>query len=273
VFRVEVEDGRSLAVQHYRGTGGPPVVLVHGGGWNHHTWDRVLPALLSAGHEVVTFDQRACGESDPDFAAVSISDLGGDVVTVADACSLDRFGLVGWSLGGAVVVDAAVRLGERVTHLVITGGATPRLVQGSDWPVGLPEGMNEFVLQAINDDRVGFYWQMAKTLCHNPADEMFLHWAWQQWMQSGVMSARSYANLFEIDQRRQMATLKNPTLVMHGRHDQFVPYEVAERAVDMLEHGTLLTFEESGHAPFLEQGPAYNSALLDFLTSVPGLQA
>jgi len=273
VFRVEVEVERSLSVQHYRGGGGRAVVLVHGGGWNHRTWDRVVPALLSAGHEVVTFDQRACGESDPDFMAVSIADLGADVVAVADACALNRFALVGWSLGGAVVVDAAARLGDRVTHLMITGGATPRLVQSSDWPLGLPAGTGPVVLQAINDDRIGFYWQMAKTLFYGPVDEMVLQWAWQQWMSAGVLSAHSYANLFDIDQREQMAALQPPTLVMHGRHDMFVPYEIATRAAELLPRGRLITFEKSGHAPFLEEGRAFNSALLDFLKAESGLQA
>jgi non-heme chloroperoxidase len=263
--RVRVEGDHSLAVQHYRSDRDKAILLVHGGGWNHRTWDRIVPPLLAADYEVVTFDQRACGDSDSDFTDVSIADLSGDVVSVADACGLDRFALMGWSLGGAVAVDAATRLGNRVTQLVIASGATPRLVQDTDWPVGLPEGSGPFILQAIHDDRVGFYWQMAKALFFGPVDEVLVQWAWQQWMQSGVMSAHSYANLFEIDQRAQLAALAVPTLVMHGRHDTFVPYEVAERAVQLSRHATLVTFEESGHAPFLEESTAFVNALLEFL--------
>lgn len=270
--RVFVDGEHSLAVQHYARGRGRAVVLVHGGGWNHRTWDRVVPALLAAGHEIVTFDQRACGNSDLDFTAVSIADLGGDVVVVAEACGLDRFALVGWSLGGAVAVDAAARLGDRVTQLVITSGATPRLVQGTDWPIGLPEGTNSLVLQAINEDRICFYLQMAQSLFHGAVDDAVVQWAWQQWMQSGVMAAHSYANLFEIDQRQQLAALDVPTLVMHGRHDTFVPYPVAMRAAELQPRGSLVTFESSGHAPFLEEGPAYSRALVDFLAGVPSCQ-
>jgi len=210
---------------------------------------------------------RACGDSDPDFGDVSIAHLGGDVISVADACGLDRFALVGWSLGGAVAIDAAARLGDRLARLVITGGATPRMVQASDWPVGFPEGMAESVLQAINDDRIGFYWQMAESLFHQAVSPHVVQWAWQQWMESGVASALSYANLFEIDQRAQMAALTVPTLLIHGRHDTLVPYEIASCAAQLLINGKLMTFEQSGHAPFLEEGASYVSALLQFLAA------
>jgi alpha-beta hydrolase superfamily lysophospholipase len=83
-------------------------------------------------------------------------------------------------------------------------------------------------------------------------------------MQSGVMSAHSYANPFEIDQRAQLAALDIPTLVMHGRHDTFVPHEIASRAADLLPRGALITVEHNGHAPFLQEGAAYVSALLEF---------
>jgi non-heme chloroperoxidase len=107
--RLAVEQDRTLSFEFHPGApANPVVVLSHGWGMNARAWDDVTARLCDAGHSVLVYDHRACGHSDKDFRDVSIDALGSDVVALCDHLALSSVVLNGWSLGGAVVVDAAV---------------------------------------------------------------------------------------------------------------------------------------------------------------------
>lgn len=106
---------------HYRmaGSGDPVVVLVHGWSCDSGYWDAQVP-VLAARHTVVTLDLAGHGAS----SAASRSDwsmraFGRDVAAVVDALpGRPQVVLVGHSMGGPVIAEAAVVLGDRVTGLI-----------------------------------------------------------------------------------------------------------------------------------------------------------
>src|ERR1700744_4678138 len=92
------------------------MVLVHGpfsGAW---CWEPVLPGLRAAGHEVETFDLPGQNEDTTPVAEVSLDRY------AERACEVLAQGppavLVGHSMGGMVVTQAAARTPERVTALI-----------------------------------------------------------------------------------------------------------------------------------------------------------
>ena len=97
----------------------PPVVFLHGGGLNAHTWDIVCAALRRERH-CLALDQRGHGESEwspeMDYATESHA---GDVGAFVDALKLERFVLVGMSLGGANGLAWAGRHSQRLAGLVM----------------------------------------------------------------------------------------------------------------------------------------------------------
>ncbi|OYU72022.1 MAG: alpha/beta hydrolase, partial [Alphaproteobacteria bacterium PA3] len=131
----QLSDGRRVYFEHYAGTK-TPFVLSHGWGMSSTIWVDVIERLLKAGHEVLAIDHRGCGKSDRDFDDVSISALAGDIVDIVTARNLRPAILNGWSLGGAVVVEAVDRLGAAAAGLVLTCAASPRYVQADDFPYG-----------------------------------------------------------------------------------------------------------------------------------------
>ena len=257
-MRIAVEGDRCLHVERHGPSDGQTALLVHGGGCNRRVWDTVVPALLADGRPVVTMDLRACGWSDQDFDSLAIPELGRDVVRVLDALAVDSADLVGWSLGGAVVVEAALLLKERVRRLVVVGGATPTS--------GMPPEALEQIGRALADDRAAFYRGLTDVLFH--ADRPDLRsWCFDIFMSSGVRHDESIASLADVDHREQLGRIVAPALVCHGRHDQFVPLALGEALAAGLPNGELCVFEESGHAPFLEEPAAFRSDLLSFLGS------
>lgn len=100
-----------------RGSGEPTLVLVHGwmndrGIWGEHR------TTLAQTHRVVALDLGGHGASGTDRSDWTIDAFGEDVVAVVDQLDLDRLVLVGFSMGGAVALEAAELLGGRVSGIV-----------------------------------------------------------------------------------------------------------------------------------------------------------
>lgn len=100
------------------GQGGVPVIFVHGLAGNRHAWDNQFEhAQLT--RRAVILDLRGHGESEPAADGdYSIQAYASDVLAVADALNLERFVLVGHSLGGAVAGAVAGKAPDRVAGLL-----------------------------------------------------------------------------------------------------------------------------------------------------------
>ncbi|MGN7227274.1 alpha/beta fold hydrolase [Dietzia maris] len=262
-----VEGENRVYFEHHTTGGTQTIVLAHGWGMSGRVWDYVIPQLLENKIDVVTVDARACGQSDKDFNDVSIAALGSDIVSVVDHLGLDRVVLNGWSLGGAVVVDAAAKLGNKLEGLVLTGGATPRYTNTDDWTSGIPaEGMPD-MMAAMNDDRVTFLRNLAGAQCHVDVGQPVIEWMWGIFNQSGVRSNVTMGELEVIDQRALVEKITAPVLVVGGKHDQTVPFTIAQNQAEAFQNARLVAME-TGHVPFIEAREDYRSELLGFLAQV-----
>lgn len=99
------------------GTGEPAIVLVHGWTNSRGIWGR-HPITLSREYQVVAVDLAGHGESGSNRTEWTMEAFGQDVGAVVDQLALERVVLVGFSMGGGVVLDASLRLGERVLGVV-----------------------------------------------------------------------------------------------------------------------------------------------------------
>jgi pimeloyl-ACP methyl ester carboxylesterase len=104
---------------HYETTGKrrPALVLVHCWTCDSTFW-RDQVARLAKKSQVVTLDLAGHGRSSRTRTDYTMQAFGQDVKAVADELKLDRMVLVGHSMGGAVILEAAKRLGGRVVGLV-----------------------------------------------------------------------------------------------------------------------------------------------------------
>jgi pimeloyl-ACP methyl ester carboxylesterase len=109
-------DGVSIAFD-VQGQGEPTLVLVHGWALDHHLWDEHAPRLARR-HRVVTLDLPGHGESGKERARWTMAAFGEDVKTVVEVLGANDVVLVGHSMGGPVVLEAARRMPDRVKGIV-----------------------------------------------------------------------------------------------------------------------------------------------------------
>src|ERR1700674_3735882 len=103
---------------HAAGKGDPALVFVHCGGCERSFWDGQV-AHFAAKYRVVALDLAGHGQSGVGRKDWTMPAFGQDVVSVVEALGLKRVVLIGHSLGGPVVLEAARRMPGRVAGLVL----------------------------------------------------------------------------------------------------------------------------------------------------------
>ena len=104
-------------VYEAHGEGTPALVFVHGWSCDRSYWAGQLHPF-SRQFRVVAVDLAGHGESGLGREAWTMGAFGGDVAAVVDKLGLERMILIGHSMGGDVIVEAARRLPGRVAGLV-----------------------------------------------------------------------------------------------------------------------------------------------------------
>ena len=92
-------------------------VLVHGAWHGSWCWEKVVPILREAGHEVGAPDLRGHGEDETPAAEVTLADYAERVCDILDE-QPEPVVLVGHSMGGIVTSEAAERRPEKIRLLV-----------------------------------------------------------------------------------------------------------------------------------------------------------
>ncbi|MBS1884766.1 MAG: alpha/beta hydrolase [Actinobacteria bacterium] len=111
-------DGMSMG---YRtGGSGFPLIMVIGRSATMAEWDPQLIAQLIGDHEVIVFDNRGVATTDnPSSQTLSIGQMAEDTLALASALQIERFDLMGWSMGGYISQQVALDAPSRVAKLVL----------------------------------------------------------------------------------------------------------------------------------------------------------
>lgn len=207
----------------------PTVVLVHGVLNDHSVWALQSRYLANHGWNVLAVDLpghcRSAGE-----APASVEAGADFIAALLDATGVPRAALVGHSFGSLIALEAAARLGERVSHLVLVGTAYPMKVSPAliDAALNEPEKalrmVNVFSRSTLAPPSGAGFWVynagMAlgrKVLRSNSAVNVF---------HRGFVACDSYAN-----GEQAIAAVRCPMLFALGAQDQMTAPKAAQGLV------------------------------------------
>lgn len=110
---VTVGTENSTAVElYYEDHGaGRPVVLIHGWPLSGRSWENQVPALVEAGHRVITYDRRGFGKSSQPWTGYDYGTFTADLHALLEHLDVTDAALVGFSMGGGEVVRYLARHG------------------------------------------------------------------------------------------------------------------------------------------------------------------
>jgi pimeloyl-ACP methyl ester carboxylesterase len=245
---------------------GEPVLLIGGLGLSGGAWWRTVP-VLSRRFRVITYDHRGVGRSLSRTHTYTTAAMADDAASVLDEAGVVSAHVYGFSLGGMVAQQLALRHPERVRSLVLgathPGGA---LVVAPDREVqsffrrrpGLPTEEAAWASVAYNYSarcRREFGERIAEDIAARLAHP-FAPAAYR-----AQMSAGASHNCF-----RRLAGLDVPTLVVHGTEDRVIPMRNAELIVDAVPGARLHAVEQAGHL-FTTEEPGVDDAIAEFFAA------
>lgn len=256
---------------------GPPLVAVHGGPGlaDHRIYAQWLQQLAES-HQIVYYDLRGCGQSgNSPTGTYSHSDFVSDLDGLRAHLGFEQMALLGWSYGGFISLEYALRHQDRLTHLMLSDTAS----SGNDFDVakqnaidaGLP-GINPQMLDALfagkigSDDEFRSVFAAIQPLYSTKPDPVADAAALEQMIFRHQTHNYAFSkNLPQFDLRSRLPEIRTPTLVLCGRHDWITPLKESEFIAAHIPNAELVVFEESGHGPLVEENAAFVQALRRFM--------
>jgi len=222
--------------------------------WRSPIWSHLLHAL-AVEYRLIRYDERGNGLSDWDVD-ISFEAFVRDLESVVDAAGVDKFALLGVSGGCSVSIVYALRHPERVTHLVLYGGAARGRRKRGERQTALSDALHTLMLQGWGQENPAFRQLFTSMFIPGGTAEQA---QWFNDLQRNTTSPENAVRLTrareEVDIEHLLPDLQIPTLVLHRRGDALVPFEEGRRMAAGIKGARFVALEGGNHL-VLEGEPA-----------------
>jgi pimeloyl-ACP methyl ester carboxylesterase len=221
---------------------GSPVIFLHGGLANADYWgDQVLP--VAAHHTVILMDSRGHGRSTRDGRPYGYDLMADDVTALMDSLKIAKADIVGWSDGGILGIDIAMRHKDRVGKVFAFAANTVTS--------GVKDGVEKNPTFAAYIERAGL--EYAAHSATPKEYDSFVEQISKMWAEQPNWSDA------------QLKAIDTPILIVDGDHDEAIKREHTEYIAATIPHAGLLILPNTSHFAFLQDPQQFNFAILHFL--------
>ena len=246
------------------GGDGPPVVFSHGFLMDHEMFAPQVAALRDR-YRVITWDERAFGDTVFDGQPFTYWDSAADCLGLLDHLGIDRAVVGGMSQGGFLSLRVALTAPERVRALILldtqAGTEDPAKIEAYTGMIDL------WATAGPVDDLVNV---VAGIIIDTPGENERWIAKWQSRPKEPMVQA-GQCLMTRDDVTSRLGEITCPALVVHGTSDTAIEMERAdELAAGLVGSGGVVKVP-GAHAANLTHPDAVNDAILDFLDALPGL--
>ena len=256
---MEVVSGAAAGARR-AGKKGPALIFVHGVGSTAAIWDPQL-AAFGGDFRTAAIELRGNGALvDPDPALISREGFAQDVLAVADAAGMDRFTIVGCSLGGVVAFELWKRAPERIEAMVIVGSFAqyPNAQAYADGvKAAAGEAGNMANFGAVRAAKLGLPPDRTRVTIDQMA------------CKSIPCYLASTEATWTGDYRDVLATIGVPVLVTRGERDVVATRELADEITAGIPGARYADVPAAGHVANADNPEAFNRTLRAFLGELP----
>jgi pimeloyl-ACP methyl ester carboxylesterase len=242
-----------------QGHGEPSLVFLHYWGGSSRTWRDVIARLPN--YRSIAIDHRGWGESDAPADGYTIADLADDAQAVIAALKLQRYVIVGHSMGGKTAQLLASRRPAGLAGLVLVAPSPPS-------PTLPPNEQREALLHAY-DTRESVAYVRDNILTARPLTEAQKARVIEDSLIGGPAAKLGWVTqAMPEDIRAEVARINVPTLVLSGDKDQVDPTaRLREEVLPGISGSRLHVLAGVGHLAMLEAPDEVARAIEDFVGS------
>lgn len=256
---------------HYehQSSGDIPIILLHGNFGSWHYWHSFLQRL-PAGYNAYAPDFRGCGDSDASNDGYDIKTLSQDILYFADQLKLEKFHLVGHSLGGAVAQELAGNSPGRILTLTLVSPAPASGLKTLHKPAlshSFFSSKNIFnFLDNIGLKRKTLAAAFKKSMPGIKENEACLKVLVDDAIKMDIKAFDGFiATLRTWNGSALLQYFDFPVLIMYGDLDPVIPLQPLIKMQQGIKDCRFYTFKDIGHSPQLENPSAFNAVLSEFL--------
>ena len=273
---------------------GEPLVIVHGGPGASH--DYFLPYLvpLARTNRLIFIDERGSGKSEKleDVSKYTVEAMADDVEAVRKALSLGKINLLGHSYGGVLAQAYAFKYQANLSHLVLcsTFHSTKALNEifrqmkakmapelraridkaeaaglyghGKDYEKN--RYTSDYMIAAWGEGYFPYLYQNRPDPNYDPVANGGMSWDLYREMWGSHGEFVVDGNLSSVEYAERLGTIKVPTLITVGDHDESDP-SIARDMAARIPGSKLVILPKSGHMTFVDQQEMFNRAVDEFL--------
>ena len=254
IKKVQV-DGRD--VRYYQAGNGEPLVVIHGGGGDARSWWKNI-AELSSNYTVFAPDLPGYGGSHRLEGDYYIPELTRFIHKFTHELGLDRFNLVGHSLGGGIALNFALEFPRRIKKLVLVSS----LCLGREIAFWVRLFSIPAILNAVGAVVLGVLNAIKWTLERlNPAEYIMPMSPASVYVGGAISTFRQQSLVLE----ERLPEVKVPTLVIWGKKDIIVPVKHAFRAARAIPGCQVKVFSKVGHDVHRDELSGFSRVVRSFL--------
>lgn len=267
---------------HYTVRGKGPLLIAHSGGpgADARDWDDF--AKIDDFVTIIAIHPRGSGLSGPAAGdAYLLPDYASDVDALRRHLGLEKAMLMGWSHGGMVALEYAIRYPDSLSKLILFDTsayfgeflsdveASVQAFKNEPWfEDSLDALKKEWAGEYQTDEDMGRLWQREKKFYFKKFDaraQAYAERTKDTLIKIAPLRVFNEKEAPSFDLRPKLEKINVPTLIIVGRHDFITNVEMAKEMAARIPNAQMEVFEESGHYGFVEEPEKFYRVVKEFV--------
>jgi pimeloyl-ACP methyl ester carboxylesterase/DNA-binding winged helix-turn-helix (wHTH) protein len=225
----------------------------------HVQFRSALYRFLTDRCRLIRYDSRGNGLSDRYVPEISFATFEHDLEAVVDALRLQRYALLGISQGAPIAIAHAVRYPERVSKLVLNGGFALGSNRRSTRDQETAQAQLTLMRHGWGDEHSAYLRTFSMLFFPSAsAEELKAAAEVQRMAMTGETAVRLRLACADIDVIDLLPKVCAPTLILHSRYDNAVPFEEGRRLASGIPNAKFVALESENHVPMPDE-PAWQT--------------